>query len=388
MTALGDLTSKAVAALDAGRTLVVLPIGAVEQHGPHLPVLTDAIIAEAVVEHALGLRPADGCVFTLPVQTYGKSNEHAGFAGTFSLSATTLGRIVSEIAEGLRASGLRRLLIVNGHGGNAPVLDAAARDVREQFGIVCVVAHPFRFDVSDHLSGEERGLGIHAGEAETSLLLVLAPELVRADDSIAELPPDGTSLRRLPLGGPATAAWLTRDVSTSGTIGDPTRASAEKGRAILDTAARILVQVIDETLALPLPGVSRPIGPVVYGGETMVWGKGVTAGGFVFLSGVEARVDDDGAPVDGVIAQTELCLQRVDERLHEVGATLSDAVKLVWYARERELLPEFFAVRDRWLEERYPEFLRERGYASTVVVAELSYPDVLVEIDCIAYAGS
>jgi enamine deaminase RidA (YjgF/YER057c/UK114 family) len=134
-------------------------------------------------------------------------------------------------------------------------------------------------------------------------------------------------------------------------------------------------------------GAARNLGPIVYGDHTMGWGKGVVAGGFVFLSGVEARLDDDGRAVSGVEAQTELCLHRVDDRLREAGATFADAVKLVWYVREASLLAEFFAVRDRWLEERYPEFLRERAYASTVVVAALSFPDVLVEIDCTAYTG-
>jgi enamine deaminase RidA (YjgF/YER057c/UK114 family) len=131
----------------------------------------------------------------------------------------------------------------------------------------------------------------------------------------------------------------------------------------------------------------RNLGPIVYGDRTMGWGKGVVAGGFVFLSGVEARLDDEGRPVRGVAAQTELCLQRVDERLREGGATFPDVVKLVWYVRGAPLLAEFFEVRDRWLRDRYPDFVGERAYASTVVVAELSFPDVLVEIDCTAYTG-
>ena len=134
-------------------------------------------------------------------------------------------------------------------------------------------------------------------------------------------------------------------------------------------------------------GAERNLGPIVYGEQTMGWGKGVVAGGFVFLSGVEARLDDAGRPVAGVEAQTELCLRRADDRLREAGVTFADAVKLVWYVREPSLLADFFAVRDRWLGARYPDFLRERAYASTVVVAELSFPDVLVEIDCTAYTG-
>jgi enamine deaminase RidA (YjgF/YER057c/UK114 family) len=134
-------------------------------------------------------------------------------------------------------------------------------------------------------------------------------------------------------------------------------------------------------------GAERNLGPIVYGDQRMGWGKGVVAGGFVFLSGVEARLDAEGRPVGGIEAQTGLCLQRVDERLAEAGATFADAVKFVWYVREATQLADFFRVRDAWLAERYPVFLVERAYASTVVVAGLSFPDVLVEIDCTAYTG-
>jgi enamine deaminase RidA (YjgF/YER057c/UK114 family) len=131
----------------------------------------------------------------------------------------------------------------------------------------------------------------------------------------------------------------------------------------------------------------RTLGPIVYGDRTMGWGKGVVAGGFVFLSGVEGRVTDAGDPVRAVDEQTELCLQRVEDRLREAGATWPDAVKLVWYVRDAAYLAEFFRTRDRWLEKRYPTLLREREYASTVVIATLSFPDVLVEVDCTAYIG-
>ena len=134
-------------------------------------------------------------------------------------------------------------------------------------------------------------------------------------------------------------------------------------------------------------GAERNLGPIDYGDQRMGWGKGVVAGGFVFLSGVEARLDDDGHAVEGIGAQTELCLRRVDERLAEAGATFADAVKLVWYVREAALLGEFFRIRDGWLGERYPAFLAERAYASTVVLAQLSFRAVLVEIDCTAYTG-
>ena len=128
----------------------------------------------------------------------------------------------------------------------------------------------------------------------------------------------------------------------------------------------------------------RGLGPIVQGGETMVWGKGAVANGFVFLSGAEARSDETDEPVEGVKAQTELALGRVKSRLTEAGARLEDVVKFVWYLRDRGLIPEFYEARDGWLEHECPELVRERSYASTLLIVGLAKEDMLVEIDCIA----
>jgi enamine deaminase RidA (YjgF/YER057c/UK114 family) len=118
-----------------------------------------------------------------------------------------------------------------------------------------------------------------------------------------------------------------------------------------------------------------------------VWGKGAVAGGFVFLSGAEARSDENDEPVRGIAAQTELALERMKTRLEEAGARLDDVVKLVWYLSDRGLEEEFYAARDGWLGRNAPELLRERSYASTLLIVGLAKPDMLVEIDCIAYVG-
>lgn len=131
----------------------------------------------------------------------------------------------------------------------------------------------------------------------------------------------------------------------------------------------------------------RGLGRIEHGGEVMVWGKGAAAGGFVFLSGAEARSDDTDTPVAGVKAQTELCLERIEQRLEEAGATLDDVVKFVWYVKDRSLIPEFYEARDGWLERHCPALVRDRSYASTLLVVDLALDDMLVEIDCIAYAG-
>jgi enamine deaminase RidA (YjgF/YER057c/UK114 family) len=128
----------------------------------------------------------------------------------------------------------------------------------------------------------------------------------------------------------------------------------------------------------------RGLGKVVHAGQEMVWGKGAVAGGFVFLSGAEARADDTDEPVAGVAAQTELALERIRERLAEAGASLDDVVKFVGYLRDRDLIEEFYAARDGWLERNAPRLPHERSYASTLLVVGLAKEDMLVEIDCTA----
>lgn len=129
----------------------------------------------------------------------------------------------------------------------------------------------------------------------------------------------------------------------------------------------------------------RGLGKIVHGGREMAWGKGAVAGGFVFLSGAEARADDTDEPVEGVTAQTELALDRVEARLAGAGATLDDVVKLVWYLADRALIEEFYEARDGWLARRAPRLLEERSYASTLLIVGLAKEEMLVEVDCIAH---
>lgn len=131
----------------------------------------------------------------------------------------------------------------------------------------------------------------------------------------------------------------------------------------------------------------RGLGLIQHAGKTMVWGKGAVAGGFVFLSGAEARSDEADEPVQGIGAQTELALNRIKERLAEAGAPLESIVKLVWYLKDRSLEQEFYEARDGWLAANCPSLLRERSYASTLLVVGLAKEEMLVEIDCIAYVG-
>lgn len=131
----------------------------------------------------------------------------------------------------------------------------------------------------------------------------------------------------------------------------------------------------------------RGLGLIEHAGQVMVWGKGAVAGDLVFLSGAEARSGDTDEPVEGVTAQTELALDRIEQRLAEAGATLDQVVKFVWYLKDRDLIDEFYEARDGWLARRAPRLVAERSYASTLLIVGLAKEDMLVEIDCWAYVG-
>ena len=225
--------------------VVILPVGAVEQHGPHLPLITDTVQVTRVLDAALERLPETVPAWTLPALPYGKSNEHAGFPGTISLSADTLRAILFDVAASVHQAGFERLCFLNGHGGNASVLDAAARDVHAATGLSCFCVQPsFWLQPPFAVSEDEARFGVHAGELETSLMLGLEPALVKPERAVAHFPnfPEG----ELHLFGAASVAWLTRDWSETGVFGDATSGTAEKGRALLDHAAERLARLITE----------------------------------------------------------------------------------------------------------------------------------------------
>ena len=219
------------------RALVIIPTGAIEQHGPHLPVGVDAILGQAWLAHALpkfSARAAER-VFVAPPITFGKSNEHEGFAGTISVSAKTLRRVLLALAAELREMGFRTIVVLNTHGGNSPVLIYTLREIQTTLGMRAGMLRP---PLPPELSAKEAALGIHAGEWETALMLACAPELARMDKAVCEYP-------ARPLDG---VAWMTRDVSKSGVMGNARAATAAKGKSWLEKASRALAGRIEELL--------------------------------------------------------------------------------------------------------------------------------------------
>jgi creatinine amidohydrolase len=215
---------------------VIWPMGSLEQHGPHLPLGTDALFADRVVDAVLQRLPAELPIWRLPLQTLGFAPEHKGFAGTISLPASQLLSLVEGVGAELADCGFRRLVLLNGHGGQIALLEAAARQLRaNQPGMAVLPCFLWRgINVAPLIPEPERSQGLHAGLAETSLMLHLAPELVGSDlqaDGLAPLhtPPAGWSWE-----GEAPTAWLTGDISRSGVIGDPVGATAALGRDLFE----------------------------------------------------------------------------------------------------------------------------------------------------------
>lgn len=215
---------------------VLWPFGSTEQHGPHLPLCTDTLFADQLADAVLAKLDPELPIWRLPVQSIGFSPEHLGFAGTVTLPAELLISLVVAVGRDLDAAGFDRLVLFNAHGGQVGLLEAAARQLRGSHPRLAVL--PCQIwrgpeGVSELISPPERHQGLHAGEAETSLMLHLAPELVgemRQADGLAALPPPpGWSLE-----GAAPSAWLVREISRSGVVGDPSAASASQGRQLFE----------------------------------------------------------------------------------------------------------------------------------------------------------
>ncbi|OIR18883.1 creatinine amidohydrolase [mine drainage metagenome] len=236
---LGSFTaSRLRACAGSADALAILPVAAIEQHGHHLPVGVDAILGQALLAAALDTVPADAPIFAAPPLLYGKSIEHAGFAGTLSIDGKTLRRSVLSIARDLGRLGFRRLAVTNFHGGNIHVLDMTLREIREDLGIEAV---RLRAGYQPEMDPQELAWGMHADEWETSLMLACAPECVHMEKAVREYPAhvDDPGLLR-PEKSAAIFGWLTRDLSNSGVLGDPTRADADKGRRWLAEGGALL----------------------------------------------------------------------------------------------------------------------------------------------------
>jgi creatinine amidohydrolase len=250
------MTSADFARVDPERWVAVLPVGAVEQHGPHLPLMVDAAINRGIVDRALELVPEHLPVTVLPMTWVGRSEEHLAYPGSLTHSAETLRRLWYEIGASVARAGVRKLLILNSHGGQIQVMQIVARQLRiDREMFVAAVSWP-QLGLPDGLiDAGERRHGIHAGEVETSLMLALHPEHVRMAEARDFVPLTKRADNDFPLLmglGAAGFGWMAQDLEPSGAAGDASRASAETGQAILDHVARQTAVLLDEMVRYPL----------------------------------------------------------------------------------------------------------------------------------------
>jgi creatinine amidohydrolase len=256
-TSLGSLSWQEAAGLDAERTVAVIPVAALEQHGPHLPLDTDTFLVTSVVEAAAQLAGTRGPVLVPPTIFAGSSEHHMAFAGTISLRPETLAAVVRDVCLSLARHGFRRLLIVNGHGGNRALLAAAVQSIGAQAPVSIATLDYWTLAaeaVTDLRESPPGGMA-HACEFETSLMLHLRPESVRTELIAREIPDPRFSLERLDLfeRAPLTVHWKTDDLSSSGVLGAPDLATAEKGRVFFEACVAGLADLIEELRTVALP---------------------------------------------------------------------------------------------------------------------------------------
>ncbi len=257
-----DLKSPDFAGLDLARCIAVLPVAAVEQHGPHLPLNVDASLADGVVQATLPHLQTDLPVLFLPTQAIGFSPEHTAFAGTLTLKSETVIRLWTDIAESVAATGVKKLVLLNSHGGQVGMLDIVARDLRARLGMLVYSVNWFNLPlvgdndelVNERFSAEEHRFGIHAGDIETSMMLALKPhqvDMAKAQDFQSTSKDRAQKFSILGDGKSAKLAWQMQDYNPQGAAGNAAAATADKGRAVLDAAGKSFAQLLLEIDSLP-----------------------------------------------------------------------------------------------------------------------------------------
>jgi creatinine amidohydrolase len=260
-----EYTARDFAKLDHENLIAVLPVGAVEQHGPHLPLSVDQAIVDGLVESAVGRLPDDIPVLFLPTMPIGKSNEHSEWPGTLTFSSQTLMAMWTEIGDCVAAAGVRKMVFLNSHGGQIAPMDIVARDLRVKHKMLTVAASWFGMGMPDGVFSEvENRFGIHAGDMETSVMLALHPEHVQMEHArnfhpaIANIAHENIHLG-LSIAG--KLGWQAQDMNPAGAGGNAAAATAEKGAQVIEYAADQMVKLFAEVHRMPLSFLDNAADP-------------------------------------------------------------------------------------------------------------------------------
>jgi len=244
--------------VDPMTTIAILPIAAVEQHGPHLPVGVDAILNRGCIDLLIERAPADLDLRILPVQQVGKSNEHIWAKGTVTHTAQTLIDAWVELGRSVSRAGVRKLVFINSHGGNEEIMGIVARELRVREQMLVVKTGWTRFPPPDGMLSEiEKRHGIHAGDLETSLMLHFRPDLVRMDrarDFRSIAARDEQQFKYLRPTGTHAYAWIASDLNAAGAVGNASNATAARGKVFADAEVSGMLELLREVEAFPLPG--------------------------------------------------------------------------------------------------------------------------------------
>lgn len=247
---LAELRAPDIAERLSPSSIVIQPVGAIEQHGPHLPFNTDLVVADAVSSALVGRHGDEHDLWLLPPLAYSKSNEHAWSAGSIWLGPETLLAVLDDLGRSIAKLPTRRLVFLNGHGGNSALLNVACRELRLHHNLLTFLAHPRVPPDQGGASNEaEEGMGIHGGHGETSMMLHLRPDLVDMSVVHRQIPDSLLGNQHVRFGGPISFGWLSNDWGDEGFIGDPTMASADIGKDMFDSAVADLGQAMAEVAA-------------------------------------------------------------------------------------------------------------------------------------------
>jgi creatinine amidohydrolase len=245
-----DISFPVVERAGTARWIAVLPLAATEQHGPHLPLATDVLIADAYLARVREQLAPDIPATFFPIQPVGISTEHIDYPGTLTLPTEVALRTWTEIGESVARAGLRKLVMVTSHGGNSAAMSLVAQDLRAHHGLLAVTVSWSRFGAPEGLfSAEELRHGIHGGAVETSIMLARYPHAVRKE-AIADFRPSSIAIEKeyrwLSTQRPAAFAWQAQDLHQSGAAGDATKASADKGEKLIDHGAGAFCELLAE----------------------------------------------------------------------------------------------------------------------------------------------